>query len=231
VREILSYAAEHQRSILASSQRADSSVIAWGTSPAGSPPLALRSALASSANEDSVVSEDLIRTGDSALTQPGVPRGLARSGHYRTQLMPVYVTFEATLRRRLPFAYAIPASDTAAVRVLGMHGVRWGALKRAASVAAQLFIVDSVRHAERPFQGHHETSITGRWVDSTVTLSAGTVIVRASQPLGVVAFYLLEPESDDGLVTWNFFDPSIAPGRPFPVIRVPGGVAGLKDAE
>jgi hypothetical protein len=25
--------------------------------------------------------------------------------------------------------------------------------------------------------------------------------------LAVVAFYLLEPESDDGLVTWNVIDP------------------------
>jgi hypothetical protein len=27
-----------------------------------------------------------------------------------------------------------------------------------------------------------------------------------AQPLGNLAFYLLEPQSDDGLVTWNFFD-------------------------
>ena len=27
-----------------------------------------------------------------------------------------------------------------------------------------------------------------------------------AQPLRNLIFYLLEPQSDDGLVTWNFFD-------------------------
>jgi hypothetical protein len=32
--------------------------------------------------------------------------------------------------------------------------------------------------------------------------------------------YLLEPESEDGLVTWNFFDTSLRKGEKFPVRRV-----------
>jgi hypothetical protein len=36
----------------------------------------------------------------------------------------------------------------------------------------------------------------------------------------VLAMYLLEPESDDGLVTWNFFDRSLTPGAEFPVLRL-----------
>jgi hypothetical protein len=30
-----------------------------------------------------------------------------------------------------------------------------------------------------------------------------------AQPLGRLAAYLLEPESDDGLLVWNFFDRDI----------------------
>jgi len=36
----------------------------------------------------------------------------------------------------------------------------------------------------------------------------------------LAALCLLDPESDDGLVTWNVFDPELAPGKPFPVWRV-----------
>jgi hypothetical protein len=36
-----------------------------------------------------------------------------------------------------------------------------------------------------------------------VTLEPGTVVVRVAQPLGVVAMYLLDPESDDGVVDWD----------------------------
>ena len=32
-----------------------------------------------------------------------------------------------------------------------------------------------------------------------------------AQPLANVAAYLLEPESDDGLLVWNFFDRQLAP--------------------
>ncbi|MND09264.1 hypothetical protein D3C83_324480 [compost metagenome] len=44
-------------------------------------------------------------------------------------------------------------------------------------------------------------------------------MVRTTQPLGVLATVLLEPESDDGLTTWNFLDHLIAVGRDFPILR------------
>ncbi|HYV29292.1 MAG TPA: hypothetical protein VFA77_17285 [Candidatus Eisenbacteria bacterium] len=51
-----------------------------------------------------------------------------------------------------------------------------------------------------------------------------------AQPLGILAAYLLEPESDDGLVTWNFFDAFLEPGKVYPIykhmkdVNVPGRV-------
>ena len=39
---------------------------------------------------------------------------------------------------------------------------------------------------------------------------SGTFYVSTAQPLANVAAYLLEPESDDGLVVWNFFDRYLA---------------------
>ena len=33
--------------------------------------------------------------------------------------------------------------------------------------------------------------------------------MRMNQPLARLAFYLLEPRSDDGLFEWNFFDASL----------------------
>jgi hypothetical protein len=41
-----------------------------------------------------------------------------------------------------------------------------------------------------------------------------------SQPLGTLAAYLLEPESDDGLTHWGFFDASLRAGNDFPILRV-----------
>ena len=221
VREVLTYVAEHATTIRDLSAHADAMVTAWGKVPESSPQLSLRSTLARAPLDDTVLAEDLAKTTDSARTQPGVPIGLRRTGHIRAQRMPVWVTFEPTLTRALPFAYAIPASDTAAIRVLKAHGVQTQNVAKPWTVRAQLFALDSVKHAERPFQGHHETSVVGRWRDTTLTLPVGTTVAYAAQPLGLVAFYLLEAESDDGLVTWNFFDASLAPGGFFPVVRIP----------
>ena len=229
VSEVLSYVGAHGAQITALSRRADSTVTAWGANPASAPPIALRSALARSPVDDTVIAEDLVATGDSSLTQPGVPRGLKRTGHYRAQVMPVWVAFKPVATNTLPYAYAVPAADTAVVRVLRGHGIRIEPLPQRWVTVVQRYLVDSVRHAERPFQGHHETTIHGRWTEALDTLPAGTVLVETAQPLGLVAFYLLEPEADDGLVDWNFFDAWLAPGKPYPVARIPGAIGTLKE--
>jgi hypothetical protein len=82
------------------------------------------------------------------------------------------------------------------------------------------FVIDSLHTQPREFQGHHEMELAGRWRDSTATFPAGMLLVRGDQPQAVTALYMLDPESDDGLVTWNVFDGELAPGKFFPVWRV-----------
>jgi hypothetical protein len=43
-------------------------------------------------------------------------------------------------------------------------------------------------------------------------------VIRAGQPLGLLAYYLLEPESDDGFQ--SVLGDRFAAGREFPVLRV-----------
>jgi hypothetical protein len=172
----------------------------------------------------SVRVERMVRTGDSARREPGVPRGLARGPVY-TARIPLYDRFVPTLSRTLPYSYLIPVAETTAVRLLKLHGVEVQNLTRDWSGEVERFVIDSVDRAERPFQGHREVRLTGRWLLEKRTVPAGSWIVQAGQPLGLVAFYLLEPESDDGLTTWNVFDPAIARGAEFPVLRYSAPVA------
>ena len=68
-------------------------------------------------------------------------------------------------------------------------------------------MIDSVVHRAAPFQGHNEVRLEGTWrTEEPAAGSADVYVVRTSQPLGVLAVELLEAQSDDGLVTWNFFD-------------------------
>ena len=62
--------------------------------------------------------------------------------------------------------------------------------------------------------------LEGKWSERGQDIAAGSYIVPVAQPMGLVAFYMLEPESDDGLVTWNFFDSELAQGAVYPIYRV-----------
>jgi hypothetical protein len=51
-------------------------------------------------------------------------------------------------------------------------------------------------------------------------LPAQSYVVRAGQPRGLAAFYLLEPESEDGLAQWSFLDGVLAAHADFPIARI-----------
>jgi hypothetical protein len=83
------------------------------------------------------------------------------------------------------------------------------------SFAVESLSVDSV------FEGHRPVAVEGSWgqnpVDSAMT--TGWFLLRTDQPLGSLAGYLLEPASEDGVVTWNFLDRELEPGSPYPILR------------
>ena len=65
-----------------------------------------------------------------------------------------------------------------------------------------------------------EVRLTARYQRAMFSAEEGALFVPAGQPLGRLAFYLLEAESDDGLVTWNIIENGIAVGDTYPIYRV-----------
>ena len=220
VQEILSLVASNSATIRAFTNANSHAPAEWNV-PGGDPvSIPIRSQLVAAPNSEEVVAEVLERTGDSTRTQAGVPKGTRRTGRFRSVKMPVFDRFKPTLSASPPVAYAIAASETQAVRILRTHGIMVDSLSKGASARAEKFIVDSTIISPRLFQGHHEMRLAGRWVSEPRELAAGTYVVRTGQPLGIVAVYLLEPQSDDGLVTWNFFDGALSSGAAYPVLRL-----------
>jgi hypothetical protein len=86
-------------------------------------------------------------------------------------------------------------------------------------LSVERFVIDSTTVAGREFQGRTERTIYGEWVPTMHTFPAGTAYVSVDQPLGRLAFTLLEPRSDDGFVAWAILDEQIEQGL-FPVLRV-----------
>jgi hypothetical protein len=220
VNEILSLVAEKGPAIRALSARADSQPLAWGRSPDSEQVVAVRSRLTTTPRNLDVIKEELVKTGDSTLTQPGVPRGERRTGIYETIRMPVYDRFISTLDRRPPAAYVIAPQDTAVVTLLRLHGVRVDQSDSAWTARGESFTIDSIITSPRQFQGHREVRLKGSWQRGLQTLPPKSFIVSTAQPRGVLIVYLLEPESEDGFTTWNFFDSDLKKGGRYPVTRI-----------
>jgi hypothetical protein len=122
------------------------------------------------------------------------------------------------------FGWAVLPPNGAVAANLRRHGAT--AVRTATDLAptpgTEVFAVAG-RTRSRPFQGHRLVSITGTWTAAEdLELPAGTLLVPARQRLSMLAHQLLEPRSEDGLVTWNFFDEAAAAedGRPWPVVRL-----------
>jgi hypothetical protein len=214
-REVLSAVAERGPTILAMIDRSDRAA-ATGTLP----PIPIRAALMNTPKRLPITYEILERTGDTVQTEAGVPRGTRRTGRFKTATMDVYDQFNATRTITPPVAYVLPASADSVIARLRTHGVIVEQLRAPWRGAGETFTVDSIAKAGRPFQGHQEVLLEGKWTAGTIEAPAGAYLVRTNQQLGVLAVLLLEPESDDGLGTWNFFDRWLTKGQPHPVLRV-----------
>jgi hypothetical protein len=220
VSEILSLIAEKANAVKSLSARADSLPLAWGRSPDSVQLVAIRSELIATPPLLDVLKEDIEKTADSSRTQPGVPRGERRTGRVHAVRMPVYDRFTSTLDRLPPAAYVIAPQDTAAVTLLRLHGIHVERSDSAWLARGESFTIDSIITSPRVFQGHHEVRLNGTWQRGLQAVPPRSFIVSTAQPRGALIVYLLEPESDDGLTTWNFFDQDIRKGGRYPVTRI-----------
>jgi hypothetical protein len=144
-----------------------------------------------------------------------------RTGVYRTIDMPVYDRFTTSRNVSRPPAYLIPTRLSRLVTLLRRHGIAVDQSTAAGRARVQEFQVESVE-TDSLFEGHRPVLVEGRWqpagVDSLVP--KGTFVLKTDQPLGTLAVYLLEPASEDGLVTWNLVDDTLRAGSAYPITRV-----------
>ena len=214
VGELLGFVGEHGSTVTARTRAASAGLVRGNATP-----VPLRGRMTTAPFDAPVLVEALKATGDSARHEAGLRAGYERTHVFTPVTMPVYDRFEATLTRSLPDAWVLDASMTPVVERLRAHGVTADRLVSEWQGAGEAFTVDSLVRAPRPFQDHQEVRLEGRWLPERLVLPAGTWIIRGRQAMALVAAMMLEPQSDDGLTTWNAFDDAIAVGRPHPVRR------------
>jgi dipeptidyl aminopeptidase/acylaminoacyl peptidase len=120
---------------------------------------------------------------------------------------------------RRPCAYLLPGRYTAVAENLQRHGIDVQELREDLELDVSVYRVTNLERSERPFQEHRLVSVEVEARSEPRPIPAGSFIVPTSQPLGHLAVILLEPESEDGLCAWNFFDDALAVGADYPVLR------------
>lgn len=129
--------------------------------------------------------------------------------------------FEATLEVTLPTAYLIPSALREIAVKLQWHGVSVLELREDIELDVELDTITSLRRSEREFQNRRMVSLDVERQAGAMSIPAGTLVVRTDQPLGRLAAYLLESQSEDGFAVWNFFGSALREGQQYPIVRLP----------
>ncbi|MCY7338381.1 MAG: carboxypeptidase, partial [Sphingomonas bacterium] len=104
----------------------------------------------------------------------------------------------------LPAAWWVPVTKPDVIALLKLHEIEFETID-----APRTMKLDMVRLADpklgKPDEGHIPLTASYRHATRAETYPAGSVRVSSDQPLGLLAAAMLEPESPDSLLAWNFY--------------------------
>ena len=143
----------------------------------------------------------------------------------RTVTVPYLAEYFPKTSVKFPYAYIINTFDKDCIDLLLLHGIKVEKLKDSCTLKVESFVISDLKPSPRLNQGHYTNTMTGNTKMENKFFNAGTYIVRTAQPLANIAAYLLEPQLEDGMVYWNYFDKYLVPQwgdyySPYPVYKL-----------
>lgn len=144
------------------------------------------------------------------------PRTL--DGKPTTLSLPHFARFVGTTIIDRPAAYLVPPRLASHLR---RHGLAVDpAQGRVAGEIARVEAVES-QNGRGILEAAHVGELRVSWRSDTLEVPSGWATVSTDQPLGAIAVYLCEPESDDGAVENGLLEvPAL--GADYPVVRLRG---------
>ena len=224
VSEILSVSAARSAGIRNITRRADSITTAWGRNPQSAPPIAVRARISSQMMRGPILVTEMERVaGDTTRYEPGLGVGQKKTGRILPREMNLRIYFEPALSRPMPYGYAISQTlpdsiKNKTIALLRLHGIAVTQLAQDWTGQVDVFRVENKTNGR--YENFATTNVTGAWRTEQRTIPRGTNVISSAQPLAILALYMLEPESDDGIATYTTFDPVLLPGSDFPVVRL-----------
>lgn len=158
-------------------------------------------------------------------TESNGRRNYRKTDRQKTVTVPYFIDYYPVKSVKLPYAYILDTFDPQIIGLLQTHGIKIEKLSVESKVEVERFNITELKGSQHLNQGHYNNTINGSFVKDTIEFAAGTLVVKTAQPLANVVSYLLEPQTNDGLVTWNFLDRYLVPQwgfgyNPYPVYKV-----------
>ncbi len=226
---ILEKTAEDASRVMDVTTHADRQVTGWGTELQTAPELGLRFEQVSRGRETILLDKSetpALRDQKPKDRPPGPPENIVE---HETDII---TRFEATRTRKLPAGYLFNSNLANVAGLLRRHGILVEELDQPWQGEVEAFRIETVDRRERPYQGHQLVTLEGSLRSEQRAFPKGSYLVRAAQPLGLLLFQLLEPESLDGVATWNLLDEHLKVGDDYPIVKCYDlKVAGTKSEE
>jgi len=133
-----------------------------------------------------------------------MPDEEAESG-YTLMEVPVFLRWEPTRTTPRPVGYLLPPSMAHVVPLLQDHDLAVYRLHESATLEAEVYYATEVR-TESYFQGHYLKAVEVEKETEQLEVVPGWFWIPTAQSRGNLISYLMEPETDDNLITWNWAD-------------------------
>ncbi len=124
---------------------------------------------------------------------------------YRPEVRDVFLKYDVTRTTSRPLGYVLPPSMAKVVPLLLDHGIVVHRFTEPAELELEVYDATEVTR-EQYFQGHYLKAAKVTKSTETVEVPAGAYYVSTAQSRGNLIAYLMEPETDDNLITWGYTD-------------------------
>ena len=217
---ILDYSASHSDEIKTMLKKVDMQTIGRGTNPAVADSFPIGYNVKPTPDKIKIHAFEVDVTANAEGKEQ-----LHKSERKRLVSAPYLADYYPTRSVSIPYAYLIKLHDPTVANLLIKHGIKVEKLLQSSTLEVETFKISDLKPAERLNQGHYTNTVKGTMEKDTVEFQAGNYVVRMAQPLANLAAYMLEPESNDALLLWNYFDRYLVPqwGKGFynyPVYRL-----------
>jgi len=128
-----------------------------------------------------------------------------RSGPYEKIKGGIYTKFSPTKTATRPWGYLLPPELAHILPLLFDHEITVKRLTESTEVEVETYTATEISHNQY-YQGHYLKRLKAKKQTETITLPPGSFFIPTGQQKSNFICYIMEPETDDNLITWGYLD-------------------------